>query len=525
MAGRSDEDAERSKAYVRYVLAYLSDNPEILKKLGIDSIEDLRKEKTLKSLPITKDKSEKNGKVTAKAMSNAFKCLTGPQPETLEAIYEQFSIELSFQKFKQKLKEEDAAFLAYYKDIIPESSFAQNVENSSKKAPQQPSITKPDVGIGKTLGLSWLYKRNWIVIATVLVAVIIVTQTKLFVGDTRVAKTPVNPIPLNPIPAFSKQDSSFKILLLPFQSDAECGIQDNYYEHKLIERFEDMRTKEHINIKIHLDTLHVSSNDSQAIALGKYNNADIVIWGHYEEICNPSTSNVRIQYYLLNTTLSIEDIWRSGDTDFKVLHHLDDLRKGYLQDTIDLVVNFINAESEFAKGNYAQALAIYKRIDNMHLVLDMHMEFNKMISYIFVSEYNSALARVDFMVKNDSRIKPFRHYYRGVIFSAAGEFDKSLYEYSLMPSNLEGDTLIHYKLRADEYLGKMDTLNCLNNINVYLQFYPKSKHALVIRLVCYFEMHRYTDAIADCNTILSFSPNDKDVLNWKAKLESLDGGH
>lgn len=144
MAGRTKEEENRSRAYIVYVLAYLSANPEKLKKLGFDSIEDLKIEANFKNLPVVRDEDAFGEKVDSKTLLHAFRQLKGPQRSTLDLIYKQFGIELSYKQFKQKLKESDSDFLPYYEDNIIDSNPLQTENEDSYEIEQQPSTIKPD---------------------------------------------------------------------------------------------------------------------------------------------------------------------------------------------------------------------------------------------------------------------------------------------------------------------------------------------------------------------------------------------
>ena len=121
---------------MRYVLAYLSANLEILNKLGFNSIDDLQIEKNFKNLPAVLDTKAFGEIISAKTFSSAFRLESAPYDRTLDVIQEQFEIELSFKEFKHKLKEEAPDFTSYYKvETIAASAVAKN--HNEVKTPLQ----------------------------------------------------------------------------------------------------------------------------------------------------------------------------------------------------------------------------------------------------------------------------------------------------------------------------------------------------------------------------------------------------
>lgn len=162
---------------MRYVLACLSNNSEKLKKLDFESIEDLKTNTNLKNLPlIPSDKKARENLI--KILGSAFRLDSAPQEKTLDFIKKQFEIELSYIQFKKKLKEEDATFLAYYKEELASRKNAREPEKAKSENAPKADESRKDTSIVKPRGLRGWFSAN--TVRLIISIAILITVAAIF---------------------------------------------------------------------------------------------------------------------------------------------------------------------------------------------------------------------------------------------------------------------------------------------------------------------------------------------------------
>jgi tetratricopeptide (TPR) repeat protein len=161
---------------------------------------------------------------------------------------------------------------------------------------------------------------------------------------------------------FSSSKNSFKVLILPFHPDKNCVIEYTHYEEILLERFQQINNKDSLNIEaIFISHLPCPSDPNEATSIGNEYNANIVLWGNYEEECD-GPSKLCINYSIVNSfNIIVDDTL--GSSGMKYLDNLDDLRLGFLQEDIDLIITLIIAI------NYLQCNNIDKSIETLSILL------------------------------------------------------------------------------------------------------------------------------------------------------------
>ncbi|AUP79478.1 tetratricopeptide repeat protein [Flavivirga eckloniae] len=200
---------------------------------------------------------------------------------------------------------------------------------------------------------------------------------------------------------FTEKSQSFKVLILPFHPDKNCNVEDTNYEKKLLEKYKSLIDKNSLNINFNLlrhNECVYTNTEAQRIA--NYHNADLIIWGDYDESCD-GPIKVRIKYLLtdLNNPY-LENSKKIGDTDMQQIKELDDLKSGELTRDIDDIIFSIAGMSKFSQNDYKNTLNYLKKVT--------YLETNgKLLEYSGIchnkmNEYEKSIKTLNQALKLDS---------------------------------------------------------------------------------------------------------------------------
>ncbi len=172
---------------------------------------------------------------------------------------------------------------------------------------------------------------------------------------------------------FPKYTKTFNILLLPFSPDKDCEIEKVEYERLVKEGLLEKKGKE--NLDINVSVFYPKScpiDDSLAMKIGMEENADIVVWGYYDENC-ADTTKIRLKYILCKNKYfsNIENTY--GATSYSNLLAPNDLRSGFLQNNIHDVMYAILGLSEREKNNCHKAIKLFSKMEK-YLSEPMYMK-------------------------------------------------------------------------------------------------------------------------------------------------------
>lgn len=165
---------------------------------------------------------------------------------------------------------------------------------------------------------------------------------------------------------FDKSDTTnLKIAILPFKPDIDCIELDIDYKGQLLERLENKRQNEDLLIKVLSlsgDSTHCPSTNDQARQIGLDINADMVIWGSYEEDTK-GIKALRVRYSVISN-FSIDVGLRNSDSEMQLAYSLSQLRDGYLQTDIDYVIYWVQGMNSYKKGFHKEAIKYFNKIIN-----------------------------------------------------------------------------------------------------------------------------------------------------------------
>ena len=348
---------------------------------------------------------------------------------------------------------------------------------------------------------------------------------------------------------------SFKtnILILPFNPDRNCTFLETNYEKVFLERFKNIRDTFNIDLEpIYVDTEQCPQTDNEASKIGEMYNADIVLWGHFDETCK-DTNKVRIRYTITNELLKNSYAFK-GDTGFRPLNGINDLREGYLQKEVDYIIFHSIALGEFHKGNYRKTLRLLTNINvdrcNEHFMSLMGATYLKLERFekafqisntiidtcnlrnssslllkaeiIFFNRINSSFNKENIdtainyftlAIELDSSINS-AYNNRGCLYEELSMNEQALKDYSKAIKLTPKEPI--YLLNRANLFSKTNKNNlALRDINEILQINKKFIAAYKVRASINVRMGKVYEALDDIN--FAISSNDKDSESYSVR--------
>lgn len=177
-------------------------------------------------------------------------------------------------------------------------------------------------------------------------------------------------------------------------------------------------------------------------------------------------------------------------------------------------VSFYLAESYFAKGNYAEAVKRYNKIDKDDRGLNGLSQYGKGYSYFNLKDYeNAILSFSNFIKKNptdirnlDARLRLADSYYGNKNYISAGRIYKEIF---LSNEEKARDPYVHYQYAQALFKGG-NTSEAISEFRILQSTFPESEYAdkaLYIVGWIFFQKNSYNDAINSYRVLLNTYPN------------------
>ena len=209
------------------------------------------------------------------------------------------------------------------------------------------------------------YIDGYVRVLTAIIVCLITIITTIRTCDTRFS------------PYFLSFGEEFKILILPLTPDRNCNIVDTEYEQQIANYYNKITDSLSINLTTKIaKNLACPQTEEEVQKIGEKENADIVIWGNYDEFCSGPTK-VRIRYRLIDS-IGISIPVSGGHKDMKPLNDLSELRSGSLINSMDYIIYKTLIVSLFNRSNFGQCIDLSNKIVKREC--DIEIEFIKNIS-------------------------------------------------------------------------------------------------------------------------------------------------
>ncbi len=169
---------------------------------------------------------------------------------------------------------------------------------------------------------------------------------------------------------FEKDDTHFKILIVPFNKICEDGGFD---VGKVIkDRLDDLNKKDSLNLKLNYLDYGITDNfnEDSAQHLMNYHYADQIIYGSYATTdCNAEGDEVCFNYIT-------DSIWDFGSIQSSTMSNefqsagFKEIKEGELQGNIDFIIYLIAGLSEYRQREFRNALSKFLYIEKILQISD-----------------------------------------------------------------------------------------------------------------------------------------------------------
>lgn len=190
-----------------------------------------------------------------------------------------------------------------------------------------------------------------------------------------------------------RDEETLKIAILPLKpSINRDGITMDITE-SIIEFVETKSEQENLKLQAKLvivKEINYPRTVTQAKALGSKINADLIIWGNFEE-GKDAPQGARIRYALTKEfDAYVDSSKKSGDTNMIPLTSLDEIREGFLLEDIDYIINWCIGMQAYKIQDLKTALVQFEKIESIN-----HENEYKTETYNRLGNINFALAKYD----------------------------------------------------------------------------------------------------------------------------------
>lgn len=138
---------------------------------------------------------------------------------------------------------------------------------------------------------------------------------------------------------------------------------------------------------LHVDSNKTCVNFEMADSIGKFNHADLVLWGNYDKDCN-SNSKVRIKHIIYNSEGYLSRARKHHDNGFRDVPNLDSIRKGFLLENTEMVILFLMGVSQYHVGKYEEAIKCLRYFRNYKF--DTEIELTLLYCYLNLNDIKNA---------------------------------------------------------------------------------------------------------------------------------------
>lgn len=170
------------------------------------------------------------------------------------------------------------------------------------------------------------------------------------------------------VETFKDIKNSFKIAILPFDVLENCQYKETNIEKTIQKRLWDLDEEQHLNLQIIFRTdQKCPSSFVEGEEIGKSLKADMVIWGDLYEQCETDTTQACLKYAVLKEVpTSVE---RTGKTEITAIKSMVNIKKGYLQKNIDLVIYTTLGFDAYYKNEFEKALVHFDQAYKQQVML------------------------------------------------------------------------------------------------------------------------------------------------------------
>lgn len=304
--------------------------------------------------------------------------------------------------------------------------------------------------------------------------------------------------------------NAFHILLLPFGESIGTGDVRQYH-WALESRLRGVIGKDNLNAEVIKRGVLDKNPAKQTVAdFGAQLEADLVIWGNYQEYPEAEEVLLDVNYLVLNHTL-----FKGPSTPERILtlptEAYDALKSGSLKLRLDAIVYFCLGQLEFYEENYEKARKYFELAENEG-DLDDQADFHSVSGYAdyLTGHYEDAFDSY-FIVNN---LRPNNQYVLlnlGVFARKSGRVVESTVYFNEAIS-LDSTYFKAYTGRGLSYFRLDSVENAINDFETALSYEPNDHVTLNNLSDLYYRQKAYSKAILKINQAIELESDDIDYI-------------
>lgn len=305
------------------------------------------------------------------------------------------------------------------------------------------------------------------------------------------------------IEIFKRNDSTFNVLILPFNPDKEtCKIRDIALEKAIEERLKLINTSDSLNISVKIDSSACIHNFQEGLEIGKLWNADMVLWGDINDKCTDDYKAC-VKFKLINSIIGVD----SGNTGFKVISDISQISEGYLLQDAEFLLYTIVGLRYYGVGNYFKAALYLNKIvkdsSDKYLVVQGYLAY----SLLNTNRYDESIILYNNLIKNNY-FKAKAYSELAIAYKRKGEFIKSM-ECFASAISIEPLNTLPYLNRANLNAQLKNYTDAIIDYKKVISLENKHVNACLFLGNVYDEMQDYDSASMYYNKAIYINPNYK----------------
>ncbi|MEQ9427080.1 MAG: tetratricopeptide repeat protein, partial [Cyclobacteriaceae bacterium] len=308
-----------------------------------------------------------------------------------------------------------------------------------------------------------------------------------------------------------KQESSFNILLLPFQPLESCTFQNTHLERAIQTRLLEMSEKKDLGLQVIFDTTQsCPRNFTDAKEIGQRKKADLVIWGDLYERCNIN-NQACLKYVVIKKDSSRAT--EQGSSEIESIMNLADVMKGQLQRDIDYIIYWTLGLEASLQGECEKAKIYFENIFDKYSekASQSYLHLGLCLEILGNTDYQSAVYYLSKAIElNPESADAYNN--RGIAKFRTGDIDGAIADYD-KAIELNPDEILTYRNRANLRDEGGNSVGAIADINKILQLDPEYSWAYLKRGIVKGAQGKHMAAFNDFNKAIDLNPKYVEVYN------------
>ena len=316
----------------------------------------------------------------------------------------------------------------------------------------------------------------------------------------------------------SFSDSTFNVLILPFEPLEDCTFKITKIERTIEKRLTELSESKHLKLSVKFDsTQNCPLSFDEGRKIGEKLKADLIIWGDFYEQCYTDTSIACLKYYILNEL--DYPINTYGQTELARIPSMVHIKSGYLSKDVDYIIYWTQGIESLNKNDFKTALKYFNQIKFEVSEKYIGLLLNKATCYFYLDNFDSSLASLKLVLQINDKIESAHFNIAKILMDVYHDYSNSnvSFKKAIKINPRFEEAYIEYAYLLYKYYNKPQLAR--KQLEIALKINPKSIAAnnnLAILLETHFK--DYESARSYYVKVLGIEPNFPQAHNNLAIL-------